>query len=156
MDSGRSGIFEFLGAVFSVKGSGKSANTATDTEDQKYHAVVVRPSKYACHWAKALAGHRFLSVHAPPLPLEDCDAAKCECTYAHYADRRKGPRRRSEREGDGGQPRPLERREKRGRRAEDRDEDFDVGLETYLDSPSYYDYTEEHISPEDLAQAKKD
>ena len=65
---------------------------ATDTT---YHAVAIRSQKDACAAAKALAGQRFLANEAPNLPLPACDAARCECHFAHYDDRRSGKDRRS-------------------------------------------------------------
>lgn len=61
-----------------------------------YHAVSIVPGEHACPAAKDLSGKRFLSREAPILPLSSCTSAECNCTYAHYADRRKGSRRTSD------------------------------------------------------------
>ena len=61
----------------------------------KYHAVGIKFPSYACDAAKALAGKRFLSTEAPPIPLPECDGRECECTFLHFKDRRTGKDRRS-------------------------------------------------------------
>ncbi len=59
-----------------------------------FHAVSIRPGLICCGAAEKLAGQRFLSVEAPELPLEGCDADRCECVYVHHDDRRSGHDRR--------------------------------------------------------------
>lgn len=63
---------------------------------QSWHAVAIAPGDRCCAAAHALEGQRFLSREAPPLPLKNCTQPACTCRYAHYDDRRKGPRRASE------------------------------------------------------------
>jgi hypothetical protein len=65
------------------------------TEDTKFHAVSIRYGKDACAAAKSVTGQRFLADEAPRLPLPRCDAAVCECRFAHHKDRRSGHDRRS-------------------------------------------------------------
>lgn len=48
-----------------------------------------RASSNACRAVKQLWQQRFLAKDAPPLPLPDCDATRCECRYIHFDDRRK-------------------------------------------------------------------
>ena len=60
-----------------------------------FHAVSLKYSSTACDAAKAMTGRRFLSAAAPKLPLPQCDAAECRCSFAHHADRRSGKDRRS-------------------------------------------------------------
>jgi hypothetical protein len=60
-----------------------------------YHAVSLKFPRDACAAAKALQGERFLSSDAPTLPLADCDAAQCECSFVHHGDRRSGKDRRN-------------------------------------------------------------
>ncbi|MDX1508625.1 MAG: hypothetical protein R3358_10120 [Woeseiaceae bacterium] len=67
-----------------------STNTSS-----KYHAVAIKFPSYACDAAKSIAGKRFLSSEAPPIPLPDCDGRECECTFLHFKDRRTGKDRRS-------------------------------------------------------------
>ena len=59
-----------------------------------YHAVAVQAGPGCCGAALELKRQRFLSRHAPTLPLSGCTADKCTCVYAHYDDRRSGKDRR--------------------------------------------------------------
>lgn len=96
----------------------------TPREKETWHAVSIVTPSAPCEAAQALHNHRFLSKDAPRLPLGGCSAPEsCRCIYRHHADRRGKPRRAAER---GGLPRPshdVERRAKRGRRADDSPED---------------------------------
>jgi hypothetical protein len=84
-----------------------------------WHAVMVLASPSACCAAQACKGQRFLSCEAPKLPMTACDAARCECRYRHFEDRRGKPRRADEK-GAGLRARvPVNRRASRGRRATD-------------------------------------
>jgi hypothetical protein len=83
-----------------------------------YHAVGIKPCARPCPSALALKGRRFLSSEAPKLPLADCAAGACGCTYQHFNDRRSGVDRRR----TAAHP-ANERRRSRGRRAEDHWED---------------------------------
>jgi hypothetical protein len=64
-------------------------------ETSAFHAVSLKYSSSACDAAKAMTGRRFLSAAAPKLPLPQCDATECRCSFAHHADRRSGKDRRS-------------------------------------------------------------
>ena len=87
---------------------------------EQWHAVSVVPGPAACPAIKNLGGKRFLASEAPRLPLPDCSSAwHCKCVYRHYADRRGGARRIEERIGLPGPRVGVERREMRGRRADD-------------------------------------
>ena len=79
-----------------------------------FHAVAIKPTNGCCGAAQALKGKRFLSAEAPKVPLRECTAPTCTCTYQHYDDRRSGVDRRQV----AGHPRD-ERRRSRGRRVED-------------------------------------
>jgi hypothetical protein len=86
---------------------------------QPWHAVMIGAPPNACAAAQACKGKRFLSDDAPWLPLEKCDATRCECRYRHFADRRGPPRRKEEK---GAAPKPREQgnlRRSRGRRVTD-------------------------------------
>ncbi len=86
--------------------------------NNRWHAVSIAAAAGACDAARACKGKRFLSREAPRLPLPECNAARCECKYRHYADRRGGPRRGDEK----GVPKArvdANRRGTRGRRAVD-------------------------------------
>ena len=60
-----------------------------------FHAVSIKFDADACLNAKALQGRRFLASDAPNLPLDNCDAARCNCRFVHHDDRRSGKDRRS-------------------------------------------------------------
>ena len=55
-----------------------------------FHAVSIHGATESCAAAGAIKGKRFLSGEAPGLPLEECAAATCHCTYVHHVDRRRG------------------------------------------------------------------
>ena len=63
---------------------------ASGGADNPFHAVSIQPTAQGCAAAAAIKGVRFLSEEAPGLPLEECTAATCHCTYAHHVDRRRG------------------------------------------------------------------
>ncbi len=67
----------------------------SSTSSSRFHAVSIRPGSNACAAAKSMSGERFLSAEAPPIPLPQCDASRCDCRFQHHADRRSGKDRRS-------------------------------------------------------------
>jgi hypothetical protein len=93
-------------------------------EDTAFHAVSINFGKDACAAAKATTGQRFLAKEAPPLPLPDCDAQRCECHYRHHKDRRKGADRRSP-FGSGGLSGATGRYDRERREGSDRRKDAD-------------------------------
>ncbi|HKE94010.1 MAG TPA: hypothetical protein VKB34_06870 [Povalibacter sp.] len=84
-----------------------------------FHAVSILPGPGACDSARRFKGLRFLSKDAPRLPLPTCNAAQCNCRFKHHADRRAGPRRRTDQGMMSGPWNGTERRRTGGRRAED-------------------------------------
>ena len=75
------------------------ANAAKKNGSQKskYRGVQIDANNAeCCSAAKEVAGKRFLSDEVPVLPLEDCDAVECRCTYELYDDRRTDVRRASD------------------------------------------------------------
>ena len=62
-------------------------------EGGRFGAVQIRPRLGACRAAQLLQGHRFLAKNAPPLPLRECSAARCSCTFSKLPDRRTDSRR---------------------------------------------------------------
>ncbi len=76
---------------------GKAAAEAAKEPD--FHAVGIKSAgeDQSCDVVLALRGQRFLSAEAPALPLPDCDAVECSCTYRHYDDRRSSSRRAGDR-----------------------------------------------------------
>lgn len=89
------------------------------TPTNPYHAVSILPGASACAAAYRSAGQRFLSREAPRLPLPSCDARTCGCRFKHFKDRRAGPRRNNDVGLMTASPPSKERRQSRGRRAED-------------------------------------
>ncbi len=62
-----------------------------------YRAVeIVCDPDSCCEAAKSVAGRRILSASAPLLPLRECDARECLCSYKRYQDRRTDARRVSD------------------------------------------------------------
>jgi hypothetical protein len=86
---------------------------------RRWHAVGIIASSGSCGAAQACKGKRFLSTEAPRLPLANCDAARCNCKYRHFEDRRAAPRRGEEKAGMSPPRASTERRTSRGRRATD-------------------------------------
>ena len=107
-----------LGGLFGRK---KQPPLKPRPPESQFHAVSIKPGPDACAAAYRFTGQRFLSAHAPRLPLPTCDAAQCTCRFRHHKDRRAGPRRRGEVGMMVAQYQGAERRHKRGRRADDRD-----------------------------------
>lgn len=63
-------------------------------ETARYRGVeVVANNDTCCQAANAIEGQRFLLSQVPMLPLADCDAADCRCTYERFDDRRMDVRR---------------------------------------------------------------
>jgi hypothetical protein len=87
---------------------------------QPFHAVSIIPGQHACAASYRFTGYRFLSRQAPKLPLPTCDAFHCTCRFKHYADRRAGPRRRSDIGLMSGHYPGTDRRRSNGRRATDK------------------------------------
>jgi hypothetical protein len=85
-----------------------------------YHAVSIVPGEQACGAAYRFTGQRFLSAHAPKLPLPTCDAFHCTCRFKHHKDRRGGPRRRNDIGLMSGHWPGTERRRQGGRRSTDK------------------------------------
>jgi len=72
--------------------SGKSADNKSE-----YRAVEVDVKASACCAAvKNIEGNRYLSNEVPMLPLDDCDASDCKCSYKLLDDRRCDMRRESD------------------------------------------------------------
>jgi hypothetical protein len=88
--------------------------------DTRFRAVSIRPGEHSCEAARQFGNMRFLCAKAPRLPVQECDAANCNCRYVHFADRRTGKDRRAT--YDWTRERNLDvvnRRSARGRRATD-------------------------------------
>ena len=86
-----------------------------------WHAVSIVAGSASCEAARTRHGIRFLSREAPRFPLAECtNKESCSCSYKHHGDRRARPRRKDELIGlRRGGASAAERRERRGRRADD-------------------------------------
>jgi len=77
--------------------SKKSAESTLEIAKPCYRGVrVVAESDACCRAVKSIAAERFLLDETPMLPLKECDAAVCSCTYERFDDRRDGFRRTSD------------------------------------------------------------
>lgn len=125
----------------------RSSQTLNSASAFKAVAIVCDDTR-ACPAARALDGERFLGTEAPKLPLPDCTANVCTCTFHHHQDRRKGPRRAEETgvfapQFDG----KDERHASPGRRSSDIDEaDPADGPAADMIDPddTYYDFIAQH------------
>ncbi len=73
----------------------RRSNDETDGDDRnRFHAVSIQPCSHACNAVMNLSDKRFLAGEVMSLPVPGCDASRCQCTYKHYSDRRKGKERR--------------------------------------------------------------
>lgn len=96
------------------------------TPKLRFHAVSIIGGPQCCAAAQAFKDVRMLSADAPRLPLALCNQPdNCTCRFQHHSDRRAGPRRITEiRENVRRQFHAHDRRERRGRRDSDFEEDF--------------------------------
>lgn len=79
------------------KESGYRSRAHKTHKTSLYRGVqIVGGDEGCCRVASILAGQRFLSDEIPKLPLEQCDATECRCTYKLFNDRRTGERRLSD------------------------------------------------------------
>jgi hypothetical protein len=72
-----------------------AGKSTSDSTKSAYHAVSIKYDANACEAAQKMSGRRFLASEAPRLPLPECDAAECNCRFAHHEDRRSSTDRRS-------------------------------------------------------------
>lgn len=92
-----------------------------------YRSTSIECASSACAAAQAISGKRFLDIDrvTPVLPLESCDASRCNCRYQRHEDRRESDEDRRH-PGVGLQSevyargeRPERREKRRGRRKSD-------------------------------------
>jgi hypothetical protein len=97
-------LFALIGALVVVAGAAywliarrpqppKSNPAPRPKEGGRFGAVQIRARLGACRAAQLLEGQRFLSKNAPTLPLRECSAARCSCTFSKLPDRRSDGRR---------------------------------------------------------------
>ncbi|MBT8422835.1 MAG: hypothetical protein KJP03_06940 [Gammaproteobacteria bacterium] len=90
-----------------------------------FRAVSIKCAPGSCHAARVLEGKRGFSDQIPRLPLSQCDAGECVCTYTQHRDRRAtDDRRRLYATLAPGVKDASERRELFDRRIADLDEDM--------------------------------
>ncbi len=76
---------------------GSRKTRAAAANRSNYRAVEVFAGKDGCcSAAQDILGRRFLSDEVPMLPLPQCDAQSCGCTYRLYNDRRRSSLGRGE------------------------------------------------------------
>lgn len=74
-----------------------SKKKASSPAQQKnpYNAAAIRHDDCACAAVQKIAKSRFLASEVPMIPMPDCTAKTCNCTYARYSDRRNMDTRRA-------------------------------------------------------------
>jgi hypothetical protein len=142
-------------AVAFVYISARNRSRSAPSASNEFRAVSIKVDPAtACPAIMALDHDRHLCLEAPKLPLPECTVDACTCTFEHYADRRKGPRRAAE---AGLLERPFNEPSKRekpgGRRVEDLDskdlDSKDLDSKDLDPSATYYDFvTQTGIDPE--------
>ncbi|MEH6583418.1 MAG: hypothetical protein V7754_15885 [Halioglobus sp.] len=65
-------------------------------DQNPFYATSICSLESGCPEVKALASKRFLLDEVLPIPLPNCSADSCQCTYIHHGDRRTGLRDRRE------------------------------------------------------------
>jgi len=79
------------------KETGHQSQSRKSQQTCLYRGVqIVTGDECCCRVARILAGQRFLSDEIPKLPLDQCDAAECRCSYKLFNDRRTSERRLSD------------------------------------------------------------
>lgn len=97
-------LFALIGALVVAAGAvywimarrpkpAKSNPAPRAKEGGRFGAVQIRARLGACRAAQLLQGQRFLAKDAPNLPLRECSAARCSCTFSKLPDRRSDGRR---------------------------------------------------------------
>jgi len=88
-----------MGLLAKLTGQSAARNESTVNKTTKAHfrgVQIVAGDEGCCRAAKILSGQRFLSDEIPKLPLDQCDATECRCSYKLFNDRRTGERRLSD------------------------------------------------------------
>ncbi len=87
--------------LFASLASKQAKRTSTKAKPEpkqcEYRAVEININHTGCCQAvQDIAGKRFLSDELPKLPLNDCDASECKCSFKLHDDRRSDIRRGSD------------------------------------------------------------
>jgi hypothetical protein len=94
--------------------------STTPTRARYYHAVAIVPKTSSCEEARSVAGVRYLSREAPPLPLPTCpQPERCRCRFEKFDDRRQDDDRRDIASSGRWYAGEEKRRQPRGRRITD-------------------------------------
>lgn len=76
-----------------IRPTTRKAKKVTNTRS-RFRGVQLNPNNEdCCEAVRASLGKRFLSDSVPMLPLPECDAGDCGCTYELFDDRRTDIRR---------------------------------------------------------------
>jgi len=95
-------------------------------ERKDFSAVSIQCGPGACKAARVLEGKRGFPNQIPRVPLSQCDAASCTCTYKEHADRRsRDDRRRLYATFSGAEPDSDERRRADERRHGEHDTELE-------------------------------
>lgn len=81
-----------LAKLFPARPPTKAAKS--EQAKAKYRGVQISVDPMSCcNAVRNFEGQRFLSHEIPALPVEQCDADRCQCTYGLFNDRRTDVRR---------------------------------------------------------------
>lgn len=69
-------------------------NAAGPLFQSQFKCVVVNLCAHPCKKAREYQSKPILAKDAPSLPLQDCNAITCQCSFLRYDDRRMGTDRR--------------------------------------------------------------
>ena len=95
-------------------------------ERKDFRAVSIKCGPGSCRAARVLEGKRGFPNQIPRLPLSQCDAGVCVCSYEQHSDRRANDdRRRLYATVTGGTPDSSERRAAQDRRVPEPDADLE-------------------------------
>ena len=82
-----------LQKLFGVKGEDSIRQGETPASSSAFRCVQINANATGgCAAVQAVRERRFLPDEIPSLPLPDCNAATCECSYELFSDRRRVPR----------------------------------------------------------------
>jgi hypothetical protein len=99
---------------------GPKQPAADRRQPSPWYAVSIVPGEECCASARMHQSTRWLSLEAPRLPIQGCDARQCDCRYRHHTDRRENTQRKQDRDGWVRNYKGEERRSRaRGRRDSD-------------------------------------
>lgn len=85
------GLFDKL---FGRRAPATPSSPSQDTSSgSQFRGVEIVLDESCCTAVKVLVGRRFLSDEVPALPVDQCDADNCKCSYKLFSDRRSDTRR---------------------------------------------------------------